>query len=364
MTNRITHNFFILLLLISIFLAGCSKSKIEIPVVVPPPQSNIPSNIFPDKIWNDINGSPINAHSASIYFENGTYYWYGENKIKGSSESRGFTGAGMHAYKSTDLINWTDLGLVLSVDNNNANSDIAFGCIFQRPKVVYNASTKKYIAFFKLYLKGNGYNICHTGVAIADKPEGPFVYSHKFLPTSLNGAGDYTFFKDNNGDLYHITVRKSDRVMVKAKMSADYLNPATSYVPCPGIAVSTEAPAIFLRNGVYHLFGSGSDGWEPTAPRYYTSTSLDGPWTSRPNPCIGTNPISNLGANKTFGGQSTHIQKVEGKDNQYILLMDVWIPTDAYNSRYIWLPFKVNDTNNRLTINWVNQWNLKWFDNN
>ncbi len=27
----------------------------------------------------DVDGNPIQAHGAGMFYENGTYYWYGEN---------------------------------------------------------------------------------------------------------------------------------------------------------------------------------------------------------------------------------------------------------------------------------------------
>ncbi|MBK0381932.1 family 43 glycosylhydrolase [Pedobacter sp. SD-b] len=320
------------------------------------------TKIYPDRLWRDTNGNPINAHSAGIYYEKGYYYWYGEHKLERTSETKGHTDGGMHAYRSKDLINWEDLGLVLSVDYKNKNADMAYGCIFQRPKVVYNAKTKKYVAFFKLYLKGVGYGVCHTGVATADHPQGPFTYSHKFLASSQNGSGDFALYQDEKGNLYHFTVRKSDRVFVKARMTDDYMNPATEYLPCKGVTVSTEGPAIFYSSGTYHLLGSGSTGWNPNPARYFTSKSLEGPWVNEGNPCSGINPISNLGPEKTYDGQSTFIVKIEGKSNQYIALFDVWKPKDIYNSKYIWLPFKLK--NDKMQISWIDSWNMDWYHKN
>ena len=34
----------------------------------------------PGEEWLDTNGKPIQAHGGSVFFENGVYYWYGENK--------------------------------------------------------------------------------------------------------------------------------------------------------------------------------------------------------------------------------------------------------------------------------------------
>ena len=53
-------------------------------------------------------------------------------------------------------MNWTDEGVALSV-SEEAGHDIERGCIMERPKVVYNDSTKKFVMLFHLVLKGKGY---------------------------------------------------------------------------------------------------------------------------------------------------------------------------------------------------------------
>ena len=58
---------------------------------------------------------------------------------------------------------------------------IAKGCILERPKVVYNKKTGKYVMWFHLELKGKGYGSAYAGVATAAKPTGPF----KFLKACL-----------------------------------------------------------------------------------------------------------------------------------------------------------------------------------
>ncbi|MBK0383078.1 family 43 glycosylhydrolase [Pedobacter sp. SD-b] len=352
---------FFALFIIVLTFTRCSKKKIEIPTL-PPVTGSSQTDIYPYKEWEDTDGKPINAHSAGVYFENGFYYWLGESKLN-FNENTSFADGGVAVYKSKDLINWQNMGLVLSVDYNNSQSDISYGCRIQRPKVVYNASTKKYVMIFKLFLKGGGVELGYNGVATADKITGPFTYVSKFIAASpVNGSGDFALYQAPNGDLYHFTVRKSDRVFVKAKMSDDYLSPATAYVPCPGIASNTEGPAIFYKDGIYHLLASGSSGWDPNPARYYTSNSIDGPWTNGGNPCVGTNPLSGFGPEKTFGGQPTFILKVEGADNQYIALCDVWRPTTPTKSTYIWLPFRVK--NNKFILTWLDKWNLTWFNNN
>jgi Glycosyl hydrolases family 43 len=159
-----------------------------------------------------------------------------------------------------------------------------------------------------LYLKGDGYTTAYVGVAIANSLLGSFSYSHKFLACgSVNGSGDFAMYKNDDGNLYHVAVRKPDKRLCIAKMSADYLLPVENYTPFPEVELYTEAPAVVKYNGIYHLLGSGSMGWVPTVPRYYTSKSLKVPWKSEENPLIGINPINSIGVEKTFGGQSIFI---------------------------------------------------------
>jgi hypothetical protein len=312
------------------------------------------TDITPGQIWPDNNGIHINAHGGGILFFNGLYYWHGEYNIIGKAEKDTSDG-GVACYTSSDLINWNNAGLVLSVDYNNLNSDIAYGCIFERPKVVFNEKTRKFVAFFKLFPRGEGYTTAYVGVAVANSPLGPFTYSHKFLGChSVNGSGDFAMFKDEDGSLYHLTVQKPVRDIYIAKMSDDYLLPEGDYTTLKDIQVSTEAPAMIKRNGVYHLFGSASAGWAPTAPRYYTATNLMGPWTKQLNPLAGFNPLENLGAEKTFGGQSTFIFPIQDKVDSFVMMMDVWKPEKASDGRYIWLPIKF--TGDLLQIKWMDKW--------
>ena len=66
-------------------------------------------------------------------------------------------------------------------------SDIERGCIMERPKVIYNKKTGKFVMWFHLELKGQGYGPARAAVAVSDKPEGPyrFVRSGRVNPESI-----------------------------------------------------------------------------------------------------------------------------------------------------------------------------------
>jgi hypothetical protein len=317
------------------------------------------TSITPAKVWLDNRGVPINAHGGGILFHKNKYYWYGEHKLEGKSEAQ-FADGGIHCYSSTDLINWNDEGLVLSVDYRDSTSDLAYGCILERPKVVYNEKNRQFVAYFKLYLKGVGYETSNVGVAIADKPNGPFTYHHKFHGGgSPKGSGDFSMFKDDDGNLYHLTVRKPDKAFVIGRLDTDYYYPEGDYQAGKGIELHTEAPAVIKRNGVYHMLGSGSSGWKPNIARYYSTNNIMGEWSYHGNPCHGYNKIDSLGVEKTYGGQSSFIIPVQGKQDAYIAMFDIWRPENPIAGRYIWLP--IDFTCGKMTITWRDSWNFDAF---
>ena len=310
--------------------------------------------------WRDTNGEIINAHGGCVIFYDGIYYWYGEEKVKGLSEKEHADG-GIHCYASSNLLDWHDQGMVLPLSREDTLSDLSFDCNQDRPKVIYNSTTQKFVLFFKLYLRKKGTAVAYVGVAVSESPLGPFEYKHKFLGgNSPNGTGDFAMFKDDNGELYHLTVRKPDKAFVIGKMREDYLLPVGRYEICEGITSHTEAPAVFKRNGVYHMLASGSTGWKPNAARHFSSNSLYGPWKYHGNPCKGINPHNGLGPDKTYGGQSTFIIRVEGIDEGYIAFFDINKPDHPFENLYVWLPIDMID--DKISIIWNDSWDLDYFE--
>lgn len=84
-------------------------------------------------LWLADDGQHINCHGGNIIqAEDGTYCWYGEHRVEnipGASED------GIALYTSRDLKTWHYEGLVLQASPDTL-SDIALGCIMERPKVV------------------------------------------------------------------------------------------------------------------------------------------------------------------------------------------------------------------------------------
>jgi hypothetical protein len=355
----------------------------------------------PGEIWKDNNGVHINAHGGGILFHNGVYYWYGEHKDERSSAAL----VGVTCYSSTDLYKWKNEGAVLAV-SDDPKSPIVRGCVIERPKVIYNARTKKFVMYFHLELRGKGYTAANVGVAISDSPTGKFVLlknsrvNANVFPLNMTAeqqksgvkvsdfkdwwtpqwrkavdegmfvrrdlasgqmSRDMTLFVDDDGKAYHIYSSEENLTLHIAELTNDYLNYTGRYVRvAPG--GHNEAPAIFKKDGTYYLITSGCTGWDPNAARQFTADHIFGPWTQHQNPCVGKD------ADLTFHSQSTYILPVQhspsfggGKGEAFIFMADRWTPRHPIDARYIWLPIEFK--NGLPVLKWRDEWDLSVFDN-
>ncbi|REA60087.1 beta-glucanase [Dyadobacter luteus] len=297
------------------------------------------ANFKPGQLWYDDKGELINAHGGGILYDKGTYYWFGEKR--GQHASQGVT-----VYTSKDLYNWTNKGLALA-KSSDPESEIAAGGIMERPKVIYNAKTKKYVMWFHLELPGKGYSAARAGVAISDKVTGPYKYLKSFRPNG-HMSRDMTLFVDEDGSAYHIYSARENYDLRITKLKDDYLSATTADTLL--FSNHREAPAVFKKDGKYFMITSGCTGWDPNAATLHVAESLFGPWKPSGDPLRG--PL----AEKTFGGQSTYIQPVQGKKDTFIFMADKWNPKDLMDSRYIWLP--ISFENGKPFVEWTDEWKL------
>lgn len=303
---------------------------------------NDSTDFKPGAVWKDEKGNVINAHGGGLLYNKGMYYWYGE--VRGETESKG-----VNVYASKDLYHWTFKGLALRT-SQDPQSDIVQGCIMERPKVIFNEKTKKYVMWFHLEMKGQGYDAARAGVAVSSNPTGPFKFLKSFRPNG-HMSRDMGLFVDEDKTAYHIYSAKDNYDLRIAKLTDDYLSPTTEDTLL--FSKHREAPALFKKGDSYYLITSGCTGWAPNQASIHVSKSLFGPWEMAGDPMAGPN------AQLTFGGQSTYVLPVPGKKDAFIFMADLWKPKDLKDSRYIWLPIRFD--NNLPVIQWKDQWNLSEF---
>ena len=370
-------------------------------------------------VYTDTNGNVIQAHGGQIQkltIDGVTkYYWIGEDKTNDYRPC-----PGVHMYSSTDLYNWEDEGLVLRTMNSESDFDDEYfkalyggrnngelseeqkkiytdlwagssnaGCVIERPKMLYNDKTGKYVLFF--HADGNSpystdsssnYAKAKLGIAVADSVNGPYKLLGTYLLHTDTGydknwdgenghVRDMNVFKDDDGTAYVIYSSDGNANMYIAKLNDSYTGLAKSGKDENGnpvgvegkdytvnfVGASREAPAPFKRNGKYYIITSGCTGWAPNAAQYAVADSMLGDWTVMGNPC------TDDGANTTYDTQSTCV--VDLGEGRYMYMGDRWAnPDKGYllrDSRYVWLPIEFT-SDGGIQIASYSNWELSIYD--
>jgi beta-galactosidase len=339
------------------------------------------TSIRSGETWHDTEGKPINAHGGGVLFHEGSYYWYGEIKqgktyLPDANKSWGGTRVdvtGVSCYSSTDLLAWKHLGNVLPAVPDDPASDLHPGKVLERPKVVYNAKTKKFVLWF--HADSLDYAAAKCGVATADAPAGPFQYLGSFRPNvgvwpvnvteedkkdpkaplvrdfeKGQMARDMTVFVDDDGKGYLFAASEDNATLHISELTDDYLKTTGKYVRVfPGRMM--EAPAVFKRQGKYYLIASGCTAWAPNAARSAVADSIWGPWQELGNPCQGEK------ADITFQSQGTYVLPVGGQQGKFVFMADRWMKDDLPDSRYVWLPIAFEG--DKPVLRWLGEWSPK-----
>ena len=108
---------------------------------------------------------------------NGTFYLIGEDKTGGSAFQN------VNCYASTDLVQWKYVGALLS---RTSSGDLGPNRIVERPKVLFNDKTGKYVLWF--HADSSNYGDAKVGVATGDSVCGKYSKRDPFLEALLRDA--------------------------------------------------------------------------------------------------------------------------------------------------------------------------------
>lgn len=287
----------------------------------------------------DTDGNAIDIHEPSIAAFGGTYYLYGTAMACGSLSSipSHTPWCGDRVYSSPDLTHWTNRGYLFdptsqvwqsrcATDNPLPNTQSS--CF--RPKVVYNASTGKYVLWV------------NQGVNANDNPANP-VTGHYYVLTSSSPVGPFTEVGiatlahpwDNDETLYVdgttgyvVYMQQVDSSGNRWRLVVEQLN--SSYTSGTGTATyvggpseTGEAPAVFAANNRYYLVYSNPPcGFCSTgvSTYYRTASSLLGSWSAATLLSSGTSGSSNF-----CGGQSSSVTPIATTSGTtYLWQFDSW----------------------------------------
>ncbi|HPW72115.1 MAG TPA: glycosyl hydrolase family 8 [Bacteroides graminisolvens] len=156
-----------------------------------------------------------------------------------------FCMADYHVFSSNNLVDWEDHGVILSQENVpwvNAESYSMWApdCVF---------ANGKYYFYFPASPKGENQRGFKVGVAVADKPTGPFTPLAEPIK-GINGI-DPCVLIDKNGEAY---IYWSGRGMYVARLKSNMTELASEPVQIKNLPEGfMEGPFAFERNGKYYF---------------------------------------------------------------------------------------------------------------
>lgn len=272
--------------------------------------------VHPGQVWLDTNGRRIQAHAGGIIEEDGTYYWYGENKEFTDGRSQIWTW-GIRMYASKDFYNWEDLGLIIPPVLDDPNSPLFPEQKDDRPHIVKNARTGKYVCWIKL----SGPEACFT-ILTADKLQGPYTIEKTYYNPLGMHIGDFDIaVNPENGRAYLYCEAEHDRV-VGIRLTDDYLGAdelvSTQYEKLFA-PFCREGVTVLQRGGKLIMLTSGMSGYVPNQSDAAVAEGFEETFVSIGDPHIDDDSLS------SFNSQISQAFRVPGKD-EYITLADRWVP--------------------------------------
>lgn len=271
----------------------------------------------PGQPWTDTAGKLIQAHGGAVIVVDGAFYWYGENKefTTGKTATESW---GIRLYRSLDLYNWDDLGVLIPPDTDNPRSSLGSEIFPERPHILYNQQTKTFVCWIKVRGVGPEYRLVLT----SDKITGPYTIAKDKLRPAGMVAGDFDMTVSPDDGKAYIYFEHVHKEVVCADLTDDYLGTTGNYsTHFPRkVPFVREGLTYFSRNGRHYLASSGMSGYYPNPSEIAVADMYHGPFE-----LLGDLHPSDI-SRSSFNSQISQVFKHPRKKDLYIALADRWLP--------------------------------------
>lgn len=351
------------------------------------------TSIHPGCVMRDTEGKRIQAHGGAMFYENGTFYWYGENKERTDGKGPVWTW-GIRAYASTDLYNWKDMGVFIGPDLENPDSPLYPERHVDRPHIIKCKATGKYVCWLKLSGE-EGY----FTVLSADALLGPYSVVREYYNPVGQEIGDFDLTVDKKTGKAYLYLDAGHDAVVGMQLGADYLSAEKEISrQYEGLHApySREGITVFEAQEKCYMLTSGMIGYIPNPSDAACAPDWESAFVS-----IG-NPHENDSSKASFNSQISDVVAIPGK-NLFLVMADRWVPDypmDAEKSEmferavaahfdpehyhvspkeneeylnspmletantskadYVWLPMQIE--NGKPVIRWYESWRIEDFE--
>lgn len=271
-------------------------------------------------LWTDTEGKSVQAHGAGFLQVGDTWYMIGEDR--GNSWN-----PDVNMYSTKDFVTWKFEGKIIK--NGVTHPDLGRSRFIERPKIMYNEKTKKYVVW--CHWEGRNYGASEAGVFVADNVTGPYTFHAGERPLGIKSR-DCNVFVDDDGTAYFISTIEENQHLGFFRLADDYL----SAEECTQLfkRQAREAPAIIKVDGIYYMLSSACTGWNPNQCKLSYSKSMTKGWS----------PLENIGDEIAYDTQAASILKIKGtKKTTYLYVGDRWMDPDLPRSKTIIFPISFKD---------------------
>ena len=273
------------------------------------------THIYPGKVWLDTNGKRIEAHGGSIFYEEGFYYWYGEDKSHTHKKGKTWTW-GVKCYRSADLVNWEDMGHIVKPMPDDKDSLFHPNRRLDRPHIIKNDKTGKYILWLKYCDKA------HFAILTADALLGPYTMANPFFQPYGRKAGDFDLAVDADTGEGYLYAELDHKEVVVCRLTENYMGvTAEQAVIYTGLnpPFSREGVTHFTHRGRHYLLTSGMTGYIPNPSEIAVADDFMGPFTVLGNPHMDDE------SSASFNSQASCAFRIAGTE-KIIIMADRWVP--------------------------------------
>lgn len=271
-------------------------------------------------LWYDTDGNVVQAHGAGFLRVGDTWYMIGEDRSQSWNPD-------VNMYSSKDLQTWKFEGKV--IENGVTHPGLGTERFIERPKIMYNKKTHKYVIW--CHWEGKNYGASEAAVFYSDKITGPYTFHKGERPLGIKSR-DCNVFVDNDGTAYFVSTIEENQHLGFFRLSDDYLDA----VECTQLfkGQRREAPAIVRVDDTYYMLSSACTGWEPNQCKLATSSRMTRDWSG----------LTDIGDRIAYDTQAASILTVKGtKQTTYLYVGDRWMDPDLPNSKTIIFPITFKD---------------------
>lgn len=288
------------------------------------------------KLWRTTTGATVQAHAPGFVRVGDIWYMCGEDRSNSWNPD-------VNLYSSTDLITWKFEKKI--IQNGVTTSELGSSRMIERPKLMYNSKTDKYVVW--CHYEASNYGASEAACFECDSVNGAYKYVWSGRPLNIKSR-DCNVFQDTDGTAYFISTTEENRHLGLFRLSNDYHEAVehTELFSWQG----REAPAIVKIGNRYFMFNSACSGWDPNQCKMSYTTNLKNGWSNLDN--VG-NPIA-------YDTQAAAILEIKGtRQTTYLYVGDRWQDPDLPNTKTIIFPITFNGTrcefkyHERFDINFV-----------